>query len=651
MHIVELRDSMEELNIPNDIIYRVIENIINEEQIFYARSKESGRIVQYKNKDNYEKGIKDGSHEKVDQDDASKEFEKQSGEEKPKTEPKKSEEPPSKPKIVDIPKNQFDKGDDEEKDTKDKQSINTKTDTDKARAKIGNTYVETLKTSRDDFNKKNEDNQTKNVYTLPDGIKNNPKIPKKYTQLLERVLNTNRNADDNTDKADYYGLEGVGMGQLESNIGELMTMMTTTLRRKDRQEFFSGIEDHLAKTKYEKQTTHVSDKWVKAAKENSSAILRLFYDRYNQDYEIEAGAWDIEEEVREMGYDYGEKGFSTDIFFKLKTKTGDVFPEISLKQGLQANLLNTTVGSVFKELELPIHLKQSTFSDNEVANNDYYYQTNQTNVREFINNIDVTDKEFLKLAKEVGMIMSNNQPVGADRIVSQLKEMVTNVQEDLLSDDGLVIDRNYVGSIRQAGEKTKGGFTAGKKETLKPLFMLARIMDRQGDDTASEFVKSQDKLGKDYAKNILKEVNKNEEVKAAVLTSVQKKLPLKSVANGEEDIVLGQYNLTKKTLKGIFGTDDWNEIKENLEVDAESIPPVIQYSGIVRNTETKIPISTIKVREDGIGYKGAHKFDMLLDTSFAKRVKSTSDSLYGDQEELPYPIGITEPGTREPVGN
>ena len=104
-------------------------------------------------------------------------------------------------------------------------------------------------------------------------------------------------------------------------------------------------------------------------------------------------------------------------------------------------------------------------------------------------------------------------------------------------------------------------------------------------------------------------------------------------------------------MKGIFGTDDWNEIKENLEVDSESDPPVIQYSGTVRGTDTKIAISTIKVREDGIGYKGAHKFDMILDPSFAKRVKSTSDSLYGDQEELPYPIGITKPGTREPVGN
>jgi len=89
-HIHELRESMEELNLPNKVIYEVIQNLINEEQIFYARSKESGRIVQYKNKDNYEKGIEDGSHEKIDQDDAKQEFEKQGGEEKPKTEPKKT---------------------------------------------------------------------------------------------------------------------------------------------------------------------------------------------------------------------------------------------------------------------------------------------------------------------------------------------------------------------------------------------------------------------------------------------------------------------------------------------------------------------------------------------------------------------------------
>ena len=637
LHLIHLRESLEHLKIDGEVIDIMMNKLYENTDdkyvsIGYGRYKEKG-----KEKDpeaqTFEKDEK-GNYVPIKTDKDSKE------------KPSKSEEPPAKPKVVDIPDNQFDTG-----EAQPELDMDTMSDVDKARSKIGKTYVQSLSTKRDEFNLKNKENQTKNVYTLPDGIKNNPKIPKKYTQLLERVLNTNRNADDNTDKADYYGLEGVGMGQLESNIGELMTMMSTTLRRNDRQEFFNSLDDHLAKVKYEGQNTHVSQKWVKAAKENSSAILRLFYDRYGQDYEIEAGAWDIEEEVRDMGYDYDKKGFSTDIFFKLKTKMGDVVPEISLKQALQANLLNTTVGSVFKEIDLPMHLKQSTFSDNEVSNNDNFYQNHQSKVRDYIKNIDTTDKEFLKLAKEVGMVMSNNKPVQADRIVSQLKDMVVNAQEDLLSNENLLIDRNYVGSIRQAGAKTKGGVTSAKKDTLKPLFMLARIMGADGDDTASEFVKSQDKLGKDYAKAILTEVNNNKEVKAAVLKSVQEKLPLKSVANGEEDIVLGQYNLTKKTLKGIFGTDDWNEIKENLEVDSESDPPVIQYSGTVRGTDTKIAISTIKVREDGIGYKGAHKFDMILDPSFAKRVKSTSDSLYGDQEELPYPIGITKPGTREPVGN
>ena len=31
-HIIELRESMEELNLPNNVIYEVIENLINEEE-------------------------------------------------------------------------------------------------------------------------------------------------------------------------------------------------------------------------------------------------------------------------------------------------------------------------------------------------------------------------------------------------------------------------------------------------------------------------------------------------------------------------------------------------------------------------------------------------------------------------------------------
>ena len=108
-HIQQLRESMEDLNLPNNVIYQVIQNLINEEKVYYSRSKESNRIVQYKNKDNYEKGIEDGSHEKVDQDDAAQEYEKQGDEKKPEAETQ-----PEKPKIPKTPI-KTDKDDEEEK--------------------------------------------------------------------------------------------------------------------------------------------------------------------------------------------------------------------------------------------------------------------------------------------------------------------------------------------------------------------------------------------------------------------------------------------------------------------------------------------------------------------------------------------------------
>jgi hypothetical protein len=47
MHIVQLRESMEELNIPNDVIYKVINNMINEEDI--VKNKDSGNVYPVKN--------------------------------------------------------------------------------------------------------------------------------------------------------------------------------------------------------------------------------------------------------------------------------------------------------------------------------------------------------------------------------------------------------------------------------------------------------------------------------------------------------------------------------------------------------------------------------------------------------------------------
>ena len=122
LHIFELKQSMEKLNLPKEFVFEFIQNLF-EEKTFYARAKKSGKIVIFKNKDEWKQKIKSGSHKPVDSDEAEKEMGKKEkepegepgAEKKPEGEPEGA--PPSKPKIVKIDKHQF-KGDDAEKEDK-----------------------------------------------------------------------------------------------------------------------------------------------------------------------------------------------------------------------------------------------------------------------------------------------------------------------------------------------------------------------------------------------------------------------------------------------------------------------------------------------------------------------------------------------------
>lgn len=106
-HILDLRESMEELDIPNSVIYQVIENLINEEtddkyvSIGYGRYKKKGE----EDKEGTQTFQKDDTGNYVPYTSKSD-----------KNKPEKSEKPPSKPKVVDIPDNQFSNGDETEMD-------------------------------------------------------------------------------------------------------------------------------------------------------------------------------------------------------------------------------------------------------------------------------------------------------------------------------------------------------------------------------------------------------------------------------------------------------------------------------------------------------------------------------------------------------
>jgi len=138
-----------------------------------------------------------------------------------------------------------------------------------------------------------------------------------------------------------------------------------------------------------------------------------------------------------------------------------------------------------------------------------------------------------------------------------------------------------------------------------------------------------------YKKLAIDEISKNEKLRNGMLSAISEEFPLKSVSSGEEKMAIGDMGLNKEVMKQIFGTDKWDEIKEKLVVVGGE-EPCLAYKADVMGKE--IPIAKIKVREDGVGYGGQFKFEMQLDSRFAKEVKVANKGLYSSEEEKPKEI-------------
>ena len=86
-------------------------------------------------------------------------------------------------------------------------------------------------------------------------------------------------------------------------------------------------------------------------------------------------------------------------------------------------------------------------------------------------------------------------------------------------------------------------------------------------------------------------------------------------------------------MKNIFGTDDFEKLKQNLKVTtAEDGKPYLGY--YVKGTGESIPVADIDIRQNGRGYGGGSiRFDMSLNSSFANRLKEATAQIYSPDVE------------------
>ena len=458
--------------------------------------------------------------------------------------------------------------DDSEKD--EKRIINGK---DKTLKKVNTSETETfsqdIEPDDDEFKNDLEIGEPPPKFEIPEEL-NKGKFPKKYTKLINRMMNSKRVG---TRPEISTLISKGGAGAISAQAGEVLTMMATSMNDNEWESLQNSMLDHEKATIENNPDLKAPGKrvinksWILAAGKSRKAIRDRIMKKYGEGAEISNTAWDTEEDVNAMGWDdyNGSKGFSTDMYVKVTTKNGeDIMDEVSLKKDVKINFLNSSTGK-FREWD-------------------------EDSVGSEIDAKEYSNKERDSLNKAI-------EEFGLDLPIPTSRKSAKAVWMAMV-------------------EKTDYNTKTGKMTTSNPP------------TKEEEWVQSHVKQIRDYTTNATRAVVDNPKLKAGMLEDIRKEFPLKSVGEGEETMAIGDLSLDPDTMQELFGTSDFEKIKENLVVNEDVDPPALAYKAGLEGE--MFNVASIVIRQDGVGYGGSSmKFEMQMDKEFATKLKESHSKVYG----------------------
>jgi len=549
-------------------------------------------------------------------------------------------------------------GDDSEKGEKEQ----PKSEKDKSLSDIDNEYYQKDVEPSDDEYEKSKPEQQKlkegeSPTKLPDDIFGSPsKVPKKYIKLVERLINS-RYVNQTTPPITSM-INASGAGKIQAQAAEVLSMIGPTLNDDEMKNLMDTIRKHNEKLpqilkkdgtsykppKYEKGSEPIlSEDWLQSVESVRGGIKSRLDATYGEgNWEVENGAWDLKGDVEAMGLpDYQKnKGFSTDMYLRVKTPDGSVLDEVSLKKNLDIFLSQPSVNAVDewgvvedkKEYDEIVRKKQELKSAGKDKGKEY--------------------KELTKRQKEILQKANDNIPEEANpkkfnkkttQSASNFFENVSEEQHNKLKD----LDENddeYVTKLSKITGQTKdyckvlvktmkslkhpyskeelrqamidNGFnpkkTTGKYQD-KFSVMMMRTMGGEpiNDESASESLNNHLQIGKDFNKSFVENMVK-EPYKSGVMNTIREKFPLKSLMDGEEKMSLGGVNADPEVMKEVFGTTDYDKVQEKLTIQGPDDKGEYQLVFQAEVGGDVVPISTIAPRQRGLGYEPVVNLEMNL---------------------------------------
>ena len=492
---------------------------------------------------------------------------------------------------------------------------------------------------------------------LPDDIFGSPsKVPKKYIKLVERLMNS-RYVNQTTPPITSM-IDASGAGKIQAQAAEVLSMIGPTLSDDEMKNFMGTLRKHNEKLpqilkkdgtsykppKFEKGSEPIlSEDWLQSVESVRGGIKSRLDATYGEgNWEVENGAWDLKGDVEAMGLsDYGRnKGFSTDMYLRVKTPDGSVLDEVSLKKNLDIFLSQPSVNAVdewgvvedkkeydeivrkkqelksagkdkgkeYKELtkrqkeilqksndNIPEEANPKKFNEKTTQNASKFFENVSEEQHGKIQDLDENDDEYItKLSKITGQSESYCKV-----LVKTMKSLKHPYSKEELRQ--AMIDNGF------SAKKTTGKY----QDKFSVMMMRTLGGEPINDESAKEELDKHLQIGKDFNKSFVENMVK-EPYKSGVMNTIREKFPLKSLMDGEEKMSLGGVNADPEVMKEVFGTTDYDEVQEKLTIQGPDDNGEYQLVFQAEVGGDVVPISTIAPRQRGLGYEPVVNLEMNL---------------------------------------
>ena len=150
-----------------------------------------------------------------------------------------------------------------------------------------------------------------------------------------------------------------------------------------------------------------------------------------------------------------------------------------------------------------------------------------------------------------------------------------------------------------------------KKKMKKASTLIAKTLGNMGDEEAKQHYKDHIQIVKDMGKAFIENLVKVPEIKDGLMNDIRKKFPLKSLMDGEERMALGGVSADENVMKEIFGTTNYDEIQENLEIE-EGKDGKSKLVFKSKSSGKTVVLAELFVRQRGLGYSTTPNFTMNI---------------------------------------